>query len=64
MALAKYAEDSLEMYYEKLAMQEYTCNQKHGQQQNTPKAEATQNRQKERADGFRAVFAGESCFSE
>lgn len=62
MALAKYAEDNLEMYYERMAMQDYTCNQKHGQQQNTPKTAATQNRQKERDDAFRAMFAGESCF--
>ena len=62
MALAKYAEDNLEMYYERMAMQEYTINQEHKPQQNTQKTASTQNRQKERDDAFRAMFAGESCF--
>lgn len=59
MALAKYAEDNLEMYYERMAMKEYTCNQKYKQQQNTLKTAATENR-----NWFRAVFAGKSGFSE
>lgn len=63
MALAKYAEDNLEMYYERMAIREYTSNQENKQWRNTPKTAVTQNRSKERDDAFRAMFAGESCFS-
>ena len=62
MALAKYAEDNLEMYYERMAMREYTFAQEHKLQQNTERTTAAQNRQKDRDDAFRAMFSGESCF--
>lgn len=60
MALAKYAEDNLEMYYERMAMSEHTFKQEQKPQQSTARQTA-QSRQKE-DDAFRAMFAGESCF--
>ena len=62
MALAKYAEDNLEMYYERMAMSEYTFKQEEKPQQSTVSEATVQNRQKERDDAFRSMFAGESCF--
>ncbi len=62
MALAKYAEDNLEMYYERMAMSEYTFKQEQKPQQSTVREATAQNWQKERDDAFRAMFAGESCF--
>ena len=62
MALAKYAEDNLEMYYERMAMSEYTFKQEQKPQQSAQRTTTAQNRQKERGDAFRAMFAGESCF--
>ena len=62
MALAKYAEDNLEMYYERMAMSEYTFKQEQNPQQSAVRATAAQNRQKKRDDAFREMFAGESCF--
>lgn len=62
MALAKYAEDNLEMYYERMAMNEHTFKQKQKPQQSAVRTTTAQNRQKEKDDAFRAMFAGESCF--
>lgn len=44
MALAKYAEDNLEMYYERMAMSEYTFKQEEKPQQSTV-SEATVQKQ-------------------
>ena len=61
MALAKYAEDNLEMYYERMAMSEYTFKQEQKPQQSTQRTTTEQSRQKEKDDAFRSMFAGESC---
>ena len=62
MALAKYAEDNLEMYYERMAMSEYAFTQKREPQQSKARTSTAQNGQKERDDAFRAMFAGKNCF--
>ncbi|MGI6773598.1 MAG: hypothetical protein ACOX5C_08790 [Acutalibacteraceae bacterium] len=62
MALAKYAEDNLEMYYERMAMSEHTFTQEQKPQQSAQRTTTAQNRQKEKDDAFRSMFAGESCF--
>lgn len=62
MALAKYAEDNLEMYYERMAMSEHTFKQEHKPQQSSTRTATSQKGQKERDDAFRAMLAGESCF--
>ena len=58
MGFSKYAEDNLEMYYERMAVSEYTFKQEHEQNRTA----TAQNKQKERDEAFRAMFAGESCF--
>ena len=62
MALAKHAEEIQEKIYERMAMREYTFTQEQKPQQSTVRTTTAQNRQKERDDAFRAMFAGESCF--
>ena len=62
MGFSKYAEDNLEMYYERMTMSEYTFNQEQKPQQSTVREATAQNRQKEKDDAFRSMFAGESCF--
>ena len=62
MALAKHAEEIQEKIYERMAMSEYTFKQEQKPQQSTVREAAAQNRQTERDDAFRAMFAGESCF--
>lgn len=62
MGFSKYTEDNLEMFYERMAMSEYTSKQEYIPQQKSKKKELTSNEQKERDDEFRAMFAGESCF--
>ena len=62
MALAKHAEEIQEKIYERMAMSEYTFKQEQEAQQTTVKTTTAQNRQKEKDDAFRAMFAGESCF--
>ena len=62
MGFSKYAEDNLEMYYERMAMCEYTFKQEQKPQQSTVRTTAAQSTQKERDDAFRAMFSGESCF--
>lgn len=62
MGFSKYAEDNLEMYYERMAMREHTFKQEQKPQQSTVRRTSEQSTQKERDDAFRAMFAGESCF--
>ena len=62
MALAKYAEDNIEMYYERMAMSEYAFTHEYKPQQSTARITTAQNRLKERDEAFRAMFAGENCF--
>ena len=62
MGFSKYAEDNLEMYYERMAMCEYTFKQEQKPHQSTVRRTSEQSTQKERDDAFRAMFAGESCF--
>lgn len=62
MALAKYAEDNLEMYYERMAMSEHTFKHEQKPQQSTVRRTPEQSTQKERDDAFRSMFAGEICF--
>ncbi len=62
MALAKHAEEIQEKIYERMAMSEYIFTQEHEPQQSTVRTTTVQNRQKEKDDAFRSMFAGESCF--
>lgn len=62
MALAKHAEEIQEKIYERMLMIEYAFTQERKPQQSTARTSTAQNRQKEKDDVFRAMFAGESCF--
>ena len=62
MGLAKYAEDNLEIFYERMAAIEQSIRQNCKAQYNTAKTADTENKQKKGADAFHAMFADESCF--